>query len=62
MKNLKIFSIIAATLALPAFVACTDDDSAKVQNLAAKATITQGGYYSADAALTTMVALTAQKL
>lgn len=48
MKNLKIFSIIAATLVLPAFVACTDDDSAKVQNLAAKATITQGGYYSAD--------------
>lgn len=53
MKNLKIFSIIAATLALPAFVACTDDDSAKVQNLAAKATITQGGYYSADGSLKT---------
>lgn len=53
MKNLKIFSIIAAALALPALVACTDDDSAKVQNLAAKATITQGGYYSADGSLKT---------
>lgn len=53
MKNLKIFSIIAAALAIPAFVACTDDDSAKVQNLAAKATITQGGYYSADGSLKT---------
>lgn len=53
MKNLRIFSIIAAALALPAFVACTDDDSAKVQNLAAKATITQGGYYSADGSLKT---------
>lgn len=38
---------------MPAFVACTDDDSAKVQNLAAKATITQGGYYSADGSLKT---------
>ena len=38
---------------MPAFVACTDDDSAKVQNLAAKATITQGGYWSADGSLKT---------
>lgn len=38
---------------MPAFVACTDDDSTKVQNLAAKATITQGGYYSADGSLKT---------
>ena len=54
MKNLRKFSIIAAALALPAFVACTDDDSAKVQNLAAKATITQGGYWSADGSLKTL--------
>ena len=40
---------------MPAFVACTDDDSAKVQNLAAKATITQGGYYSADGSLKTPI-------
>lgn len=53
MKKSRIFSIIAAALAVPAFVACTDDDIAKVQNLAAKATITQGGYYSADGRLKT---------
>ena len=52
MKNLKIFSIIAATLALPAFVACTDD-SAEVQNLAARATISHGGYWSADGSIKT---------
>lgn len=40
MKNLRIFSIIAAALAVPALVACTDDNSAEVQNLAVKATIT----------------------
>ena len=45
---------MAAALVLPAFVACTDGDSAKVQNLAAKATITQGGYWSADGSLKTL--------
>ena len=53
MKNLRIFSIIAAALAVPALVACTDDNSAEVQNLAVKATITHGGYWSADGSIKT---------
>ena len=53
MKNLRILSIIATGLAIPAFVACTDDSSAEVQNLAAKATISHGGYWSADGSLKT---------
>ena len=52
MNNLRIFSIIAAALTLPAFVACTDD-SAEVQNLAARATISHGGYWSADGSIKT---------
>ena len=44
MKNLRIFSIIAAALAVPALVACTDDKREEVQSLAVKATITHGGY------------------
>lgn len=53
MNKNRIFSIIAAALAVPAVIACTDDDDAKVQNLAAKATITHGGYYDATGSLVT---------
>lgn len=53
MNKIKIFSIIAAALSVPALVSCSDDDDSKVQDLAAKATITFGGYYSADGSLKT---------
>lgn len=53
MNKTRIFSIIAAALSVPAAISCSEDDTAKVQNLAAKSTITFGGYYSADGSLMT---------
>ena len=53
MNKTRILSIIAASLVVPAFIACSDDDDVKVQNLAAKATITHGGYYDATGSLVT---------
>lgn len=52
MNKIRIFSILAAVLSVPAFISCSDDDTAKVQNLAAKSTIEFGGYYSAKGSLT----------
>ena len=51
--NTRLFSIIALALTAPTFIACSDDDDSKVQNLAAKATITHGGYYDATGSLVT---------
>ncbi len=45
MNKIKIFSVALSLFVLPAFVACSEDDDSKVQNLASKTTITLGSYY-----------------
>ncbi len=45
MNKIKIFSIALSLFTIPTFVACSEDDDSKVQNLASKTTITLGNYY-----------------